>query len=63
MSDVHAVALTVHDDDSGQSGPYNVDITVNNVRPVLVVAVDQSVLEGHELDLAGMGARRPRAVH
>ncbi len=56
MSDVYAVALTVHDDDSGQSGPYNVDITVNNVRPVLVVAVDQSVLEGHELDLAGMGA-------
>ena len=57
------VALTVRDDDLGQSGPYNVNVTVNNVRPVLVVALDQSVNEGALLDLSGIGAPPLASVH
>jgi PKD repeat protein len=55
-SDVYAVALTVRDDDLGVSPPYQVDVTVSNVRPVLVVAGDQSVDEGELLELTGMGS-------
>ncbi len=55
-SDTYAVALTVRDDDLGATGPYNVDVTVSNVRPVLVVAADQMVGEGALLDLSAVGA-------
>ena len=51
-SDMYAVALTVRDDDLGMTGPYTVDLIVNNVRPVLVVAPDQMVNEGSLLDLS-----------
>ncbi|MEX2093563.1 MAG: PKD domain-containing protein, partial [Pirellulales bacterium] len=55
-SDPYTVTLFVRDDDLAQTGPYNVDITVSNVRPVLVVAPDQTIDEGAELDLTAMGA-------
>ncbi len=56
MNDTYAVALVVRDDDLGTSGPYGVDITVSNVRPVLTVATDQQVDEGELLDLSGIFA-------
>ena len=55
MSDTYAVALAVRDDDLGMSPPYQVDITVGNVQPVLVVAVNQTASEGALLDLSGNG--------
>jgi PKD repeat protein len=55
-SDLYAVTLVVRDDDLDQTGPYNVDIRVSNVRPVLVVALDQTVNEGALLDLSAIGA-------
>jgi PKD repeat protein len=54
VSDAHAVALVVRDDDMGASSPYSVDVTVANVRPVLFAA-DQSIDEGELLDLSGNG--------
>jgi PKD repeat protein len=56
MSDLYTVSLAVRDDDGGASGPYDVGITVSNVRPVLTVAPDQTVDEGSLLDLSGFGA-------
>ena len=61
-SDTYAVALVVRDDDLGASDPYNVDITVGNVRPVLIVAADQTVDEGALLDLSGVGSSVAGAV-
>ena len=55
-NDPYSVTLAVRDDESGTTGPYNLNITVSNVRPVLVVAVDQTVNEGALLDLTGMVA-------
>jgi PKD repeat protein len=55
-SDPYTVMLAVRDDDLGATGPYNVNLTVSNVRPVLVVADGQTVNEGALLDLSAMGA-------
>jgi PKD repeat protein len=55
-NDTYGVMLSVRDDDGGESGPYTASVVVNNVPPVLVVAVDQTVNEGQELDLGGIGA-------
>ena len=55
-SDTYHVALTVRDDDAGSTGPYSVDVVVDNVRPVLVVANNQTVNEGQLLDLSIIGA-------
>jgi PKD repeat protein len=55
-SDEIAVTLKVHDDDLDESGPYTAVVTVNNIRPILVVADDQTVSEGQLLDLGGNGA-------
>jgi PKD repeat protein len=56
LTDTYGVLLTVRDDDSGASDPYTVPVIVDNVRPVLVVAVDQTIHEMDELDLSGVGA-------
>jgi PKD repeat protein len=58
-SDTYGVMLTVRDDDGGVSDPYTAPVTVNNVRPVLVVAIDQTANEGQELDLSAVGGAPP----
>ncbi len=55
-SDLFIVMLAVRDNDLGASGPYNVEILVSNLRPVLVVALDQTIDEGQLLDLSALGA-------
>ena len=55
-SDVYNVSLSVRDDDGGTTGPYVAPVTVHNIAPMLVVAVDQTVNEGAVLDLSGVGA-------
>jgi PKD repeat protein len=52
---IYAVTVSVADDD-GDSDTQSFQVTVNNVRPVLVVASDQSIDEGAQLDLSGDGA-------
>jgi PKD repeat protein len=51
----YTVTVTVTDDDGG-SDTREFTVTVNNVRPVLVVADDQTASEGSLLDLSGVGA-------
>ncbi len=59
LSDTYGVMLTVRDDDGGVSDAYTTPVTVNNVRPVLVVAIDQTLNEGHELNLSAVGGAPP----
>ncbi|HEY3392612.1 MAG TPA: PKD domain-containing protein [Lacipirellulaceae bacterium] len=56
LSDTYGVMLTVRDDDGGESDTYVAPVVVDNVRPVLVVAVDQTIDEMDELDLSGVAA-------
>jgi PKD repeat protein len=58
-SDDYGVLLTVRDDDGGVSDPYTAPVTVNNLRPVLVVAVDQTANEGQQLNLSAIGGAPP----
>ncbi|MGD9635353.1 MAG: beta strand repeat-containing protein [Pirellulales bacterium] len=54
--DLYAVDLFVRDDDTAQTGPYTVNVTVSNVAPVLDVVGDQMVNEGALLNLTGVNS-------
>jgi PKD repeat protein len=53
-SDLYSVTLAVHDSEENSAGPFTAPVTVINVRPVLVVAIDQTVNEYQELDLSAV---------
>ena len=54
MSDTFPVHVRLSDNHS-DSDLGSVSLTVNNVRPVLVVALDQTINEGALVDLSGIG--------
>ena len=58
-SDTYNVSLVVRDNDLGSSGPYVAPVIVNDLPPVLVVALPQNVFEGDTLDLSGVSGAPP----
>jgi PKD repeat protein len=52
----YTITVDLVDEDAEFDAVDTLDVTVNNVPPVLVVAPDQMVNEGALLDLTGMGA-------